>query len=155
MVLRVKIETNDGEIFELPAEVVQHLKTCYQMIETLGSDCIVALPLSNVRSDIFRNILIWIEKYFSDRKESDDLLSWESDMFNSWNREYLFEFMNAASFLEIDPLIKSTSTFVALQLTKYGNKHNEMREYLSVENEMNESDIQEFDKISGLSDERG
>uniref|UniRef100_A0A0K0EHE1 Skp1_POZ domain-containing protein n=1 Tax=Strongyloides stercoralis TaxID=6248 RepID=A0A0K0EHE1_STRER len=151
---RVKIETGDGEVFEVTMEFIKNLKTCYQMVETLGGNCAVTLPLSNIRSDIFKDILSWLNIYLTLTDQSKDLSSWESEMFSSWNKNYLFEFMNAASFLEIEPLIKSTSTFVALQLTKYGNKHNEMREYLSVEDEINELDLQEFDKISGLNDQR-
>uniref|UniRef100_A0A0K0FNA8 Skp1_POZ domain-containing protein n=1 Tax=Strongyloides venezuelensis TaxID=75913 RepID=A0A0K0FNA8_STRVS len=149
---RIKFETGDGEVFEVPMEYVKNIKTCYQMVETLGGNCGVTLPLSNIRSDIFKDILGWLNIYITIKDPSNDLTSWENEMFSSWSRDYLFEFMNAASFLEIEPLIKSTSTFVAIQLTKWGNKHNEMREYLSVSDEMNDVDVQEFDKISGLND---
>uniref|UniRef100_A0AC35UEJ6 Skp1_POZ domain-containing protein n=1 Tax=Rhabditophanes sp. KR3021 TaxID=114890 RepID=A0AC35UEJ6_9BILA len=148
----MKLETSDGKTFEVTAEVLEYMKTCQHMIELLNADQSISVPLPNVCSDILGNLLEWIYRDLKEVNQGLEMTPWQQELYSSWSREHLFRFMNAASYLEIDPIIKSTTKFVALQLSKFGNHGTGMRAYLGIENDMTAEDVKKYDGITGMKD---
>lgn len=87
----IKLQSSDGEIFEVDVEVAKQSVTIKTMLEDLGMDeeDEEVVPLPNVNATILKKVLAWATYHKDDppvpeedeakEKRTDDIGSWDSD----------------------------------------------------------------------------
>lgn len=112
----LKLQSTDGEIFEVDVEITKCSVTIKTMLEDLGieEDDEEVVPLPNISSTILRKVIQWATYHKDDpapppidhKKETtaDDISSWDADFLNVDNQT-LTKLILAANFLEIQGLL--------------------------------------------------
>lgn len=120
----IKLQSSDGEIFEVDVEIAKASVTIKTMLEDLGmdEDDEEVVPLPNVTSTILRKVIQWASYHKDDpppqeedetkEKRTDDIPSWDAD-FLKVDQGTLFELILAANYLDIKALLDVTCKTVA------------------------------------------
>lgn len=150
----IKLQSSDGEIFDVEMEIVNMSKTLKTMFEDLGSNDDEIVSLRKIRSDILKKVLEWAHQHRNDPlpTETDDdekmnEFPLPSDDIDDWDAEFMnvchatrFELINAANFLNIKGLLDLACKAVANTIK--GKSVEEIREVFHIDKSSNiDSDI--------------
>lgn len=152
----IKLQSSDGEIFEIDIEVAK----CSATIKTMLDDCGMGdgddtvVPLPNVHSTILRKVLEWAEHHKKDPKvaadaedmgkdkdkerRTDDISEWDTDFLKVADQATLFELMLAANFVDIKGLMDVTCKTVANMMK--GKTPAEIRQIFNVKNDFTKAE---------------
>lgn len=93
----IKLQSSDGEVFEVDVEIAKCSVTIKTMLEDLGmdEDEEEVVPLPNVNSAILRKVIQWATYHKDDppppeddenkEKRTDDISSWDADFLKVYN----------------------------------------------------------------------
>ena len=108
----IKLQSSDGEVFDVDVEIAKLSVTIKTMLEDLGmdEDDEEVVPLPNVNSTILKKVIQWATYHKDDpptpdddenkEKRTDDISSWDAD-FLKVDQGTLFELILAANYLDI------------------------------------------------------
>ena len=108
----IKLQSSDGEVFDVDVEIAKLSVTIKTMLEDLGMDeeDEEVVPLPNVNSTILKKVIQWATYHKDDpptpdddenkEKRTDDIASWDAD-FLKVDQGTLFELILAANYLDI------------------------------------------------------
>ncbi|XP_037086941.1 S-phase kinase-associated protein 1 [Pollicipes pollicipes] len=140
----IKLQSSDGEVFEIDVEVAKASVVIKTMLEDLGMDEgeEEIVPLPNVNAAILRKVLQWAQHHKDDppqpeddenkQKRTDDISSWDAD-FLKVDQGTLFELILAANYLDIKGLLDVTCKTVANMIK--GKTPEEIRKTFNIKND--------------------
>ncbi|KAL1785309.1 S-phase kinase-associated protein 1 [Sigmodon hispidus] len=119
--LSIRLQSSDGERFEVDVEIAKQSVTIKTMLEDEGDDDPVPLP--NVNAAILRKVIQWCTHHKDDpppppeddenkEKWTDDIPVWDQE-FLKVDQGTLFELILAANYLDIKGLLDVTCKTVA------------------------------------------
>uniref|UniRef100_A0A8C0P866 S-phase kinase-associated protein 1 n=1 Tax=Canis lupus familiaris TaxID=9615 RepID=A0A8C0P866_CANLF len=121
----IKLQSSDGEIFEVDVEIAKQSVTIKTMLEDLGMDDEGdddPVPLPNVNAAILKKVIQWCTRHKDDppspednenkEKWTDDIPVWDQE-FLKVDQGTLFELILAANYLDIKGLLDVTCKTVA------------------------------------------
>lgn len=141
---KIKLQSADGETFEVEREVISASTTIKNMLEQIdvGSDDDEPIPLQTVTGSILKRVIQWAQYHRNDRNETaddeqrekrnDDISAWDSD-FLKVDQGTLFELLLAANYLGIDGLLDAACKTVANQIK--GKGPDEIRKTFNIQND--------------------
>lgn len=99
----IKLQSSDGEIFEVEVEVAKSSVTIKTMLEDLGMDDDEdeVVPLPNVNSTILKKVIQWATYHKDDppTPEDDENKEKRTDDISTWDADFLkVIWLNSASF---------------------------------------------------------
>eukprot|EP00117_Sycon_ciliatum_P034830 scpid107977/ scgid26506/ S-phase kinase-associated protein 1; Cyclin-A/CDK2-associated protein p19; Organ of Corti protein 2; Organ of Corti protein II; RNA polymerase II elongation factor-like protein; SIII; Transcription elongation factor B; p19A; p19skp1 &gt; S-phase kinase-associated protein 1; Cyclin-A/CDK2-associated protein p19; Organ of Corti protein 2; Organ of Corti protein II; S-phase kinase-associated protein 1A; p19A; p19skp1 &gt; S-phase kinase-associated protein 1; Cyclin-A/CDK2-a len=115
MASKIKLQSNDGEVFDVEINVAQQAVTIKTMLEDLGhtdDDDDEPVPLPNVNATIMRKVISWCTQHQNDsavpENESAAEKEKRTDNNDAWDMDYLkmepdilMGLIKAADYLEI------------------------------------------------------
>ncbi|GIY71829.1 hypothetical protein CEXT_444441 [Caerostris extrusa] len=140
----IKLQSSDGEIFDVDVEIAKASLTIRTMLEDLGmeEDDQEPVPLHNVNSTILKKVIQWATYHLNDpapseeddsrEKRTDDISSWDAD-FLKVDQGTLFELILAANYLSIKGLLDVTCKTVANMIK--GKTPEEIRKTSNIKND--------------------
>jgi len=159
----IKLQSSDGEIFEVDVEIAKASVTIKTMLEDLGRDeeDEEVVPLPNVNSTILKKVIQWATYHKDDPpppeeddgkdKRTDDISSWDSD-FLKVDQGTLFELILAANYLDIKGLLDVTCKTVA-NLIK-GKTPEEIRKTFNIKNDFTQAEEDQVRKENEWCEEK-
>jgi S-phase kinase-associated protein 1 len=150
----VKLQSSDGEDFEVEKIVACMSNTIKTMLEDLGiaDDDAEVIPLPNVNSKTLKKVIEWAEYHKNDpapvdddntEKRTDDISAWD-DKFLGVDQCELFELMLAANYLDMKGLLDVTCKTVANMIK--GKTPEEIRKTFNKKNDSNEEEAEQICK---------
>ncbi|KMQ95471.1 s-phase kinase-associated protein 1-like protein [Lasius niger] len=151
----IKLQSSDGEVFEVDVEIAKCSVTIKTMLEDLGmdEDEEEVVPLPNVNSAILRKVIQWASYHKDDppppeddenkEKRTDDISSWDAD-FLKVDQGTLFELILAANYLDIKGLLDVTCKTVANMIK--GKTPEEIRKTFNIKNDFTASEEEQVRK---------
>ncbi|KAK4887320.1 hypothetical protein RN001_003591 [Aquatica leii] len=145
----IKLQSSDGETFEIDVEIAKCSVTIKTMLEDLGMDDDEeeVVPLPNVNSAILKKVIQWATYHKDDppppeddenkEKRTDDISSWDAD-FLKVDQGTLFELILAANYLDIKGLLDVTCKTVANMIK--GKTPEEIRKTFNIKNDFTASE---------------
>ncbi|XP_054930335.1 S-phase kinase-associated protein 1 isoform X1 [Dermacentor andersoni] len=145
----IKLQSSDGEVFEIDVEIAKASVTIKTMLEDLGMDDDEdeVVPLPNVNSAILKKVIHWATYHKDDppppeddenkEKRTDDISSWDAD-FLKVDQGTLFELILAANYLDIKGLLDVTCKTVANMIK--GKTPEEIRKQFNIKNDFTPSE---------------
>lgn len=140
----IKLQSSDGEIFDVDVEVARMSITLKTMLDDLGieEDDGEPIPVQNVNSSILKKVIQWATYHQNDpptpddddtrEKQKDDISSWDAD-FLKVDQGTLFEIILAANYLDIKGLLDVTCKTVANMIR--GKTPEEIRKTFNIKND--------------------
>uniref|UniRef100_G1Q9K4 S-phase kinase-associated protein 1 n=1 Tax=Myotis lucifugus TaxID=59463 RepID=G1Q9K4_MYOLU len=141
----IKLQSSDGEIFEVDVETAKQSVTIRTMLEDLGLDDEGdddLVPLPNVDAAILQKLLQWCTHHRDDPpppeddenkgKRTDDIPAWDQE-FLKVDQGTLFELTLAANYLDIKGLLDVTCKTVANMIK--GKTPEEIRKTFNIKND--------------------
>ncbi|XP_055254527.1 S-phase kinase-associated protein 1-like [Moschus berezovskii] len=159
----IKLQSSDGEIFEVDVEIAKQSVTIKTMLEDLvtedeGDDDPVPLP--NVNAAILKKVIQWCTHHKDDppppeddenKKNEHDIPVWDQE-FLKVDQGTLFELILAANYLDIKGLLDVTCKTVA-NLIK-GKTPEEIRKTFNIKNDFTEEEEAQVSKEHQCCEER-
>jgi len=128
----VTITTSDDREFKVDIKVANTFKVIHDMLDTLRGDgdnddvpdADQPVKINNVRGDIMKELIDWVEHHkddpdTSDEEEqyrdrrTDDIPQWDKDFVARWDKSTLYEVLQACNFLDLRPLLEICCKTVA------------------------------------------
>eukprot|EP00069_Balaena_mysticetus_P012161 bmy_01367T0 len=145
----IKLQSSDGEIFEVDVEIVKQSVTIKTMLEDLGMDDEGddPVPLPNVNAAILKKVIQWCTHHKDDPPppEDDENKEKRTDDIPVWDQEFLkvdqgafFELILAANYLDIKGLLDVTCKTVANMIK--GKTPEEIRKTFNIKNDFTEEE---------------
>ena len=140
----MKLQSSDGETFEVDVEIAKASNTIKTMIEDLGldEDDDEPVPLPNVNGAIMKKVIDWATHHKDDppvpedeenrEKRTDDIEPWDQE-FLKVDQGTLFELILAANYLDIKGLLDVTCKTVANMIK--GKTPEEIRKTFNIKND--------------------
>ncbi|CAL1688805.1 unnamed protein product [Lasius platythorax] len=159
----IKLQSSDGEVFEVDVEIAKCSVTIKTMLEDLGmdEDEEEVVPLPNVNSAILRKVIQWASYHKDDppppeddenkEKRTDDISSWDAD-FLKVDQGTLFELILAANYLDIKGLLDVTCKTVANMIK--GKTPEEIRKTFNIKNDFTASEEEQVRKENEWCEEK-
>lgn len=141
----IKVQSSDGEILTVAADVMRLSNTIDTMLQDLGlseEDDGEPVPLDNVNSVILTKVIEWCKYHKDDppAEEDDDNKEKRTDDISAWDAEFLkvdqgtlFELILAANYLDIRGLLDVTCKTVANMIK--GKTPEEVRRQFNIVND--------------------
>ncbi|KAJ8299637.1 hypothetical protein KUTeg_023697 [Tegillarca granosa] len=141
---QIKLQSSDGESFEIDLEVARQSVTIKTMLEDLGWDESDddPVPLPNVNAAILKKVVQWATFHKDDppppeddenkEKRTDDICTWDAE-FLKVDQGTLFELILAANYLDIKGLLDVTCKTVANMIK--GKSPEEIRKTFNIKND--------------------
>ncbi|VDK42783.1 unnamed protein product [Anisakis simplex] len=142
----INLLSSDGHIVSVPKYVATVSQTIAQLFErvSVSREDHTPIPLYEVDYNSLKKIVAWMIQHSQSSSQINDNAShearhdgkancirdWERVQFECEERNDLFRLMNAANYLDIQPLTKATSAFVAEKLQSM--TVDEARDYLNL-----------------------
>ncbi|XP_062902873.1 S-phase kinase-associated protein 1-like [Mobula hypostoma] len=146
----IKLQSSDGEIFEVDVEIAKQSITIKTMLEDLGMDDEgddEPVPLPNVNAAILKKVIQWCTHHRDDpspleedenkEKRTDDIPVWDQE-FLKVDQGTLFELILAANYLDIKGLLDVTCKTVANMIK--GKPPEEIRKTFNIKNDFTEEE---------------
>ncbi|XP_064238307.1 S-phase kinase-associated protein 1-like [Aotus nancymaae] len=146
----IKLQSSDGEIFEVDVEIAKQSVPIKTMLEDLGMDGEGdddPVPLTNVNAAILKKVIPWCTHHKDDppppeeeenkEKRTDDIPVWYQE-FLKVDQGTLFELILAANYLDIKGLLDVTCKTVA-NMTK-GKTPKEIHKTFNIKNDFTEEE---------------
>ncbi|XP_037570030.1 S-phase kinase associated protein 1 SKP1-related A isoform X2 [Amblyomma americanum] len=159
----IKLQSSDGEVFEVDVEIAKASVTIKTMLEDLGMDDDEdeVVPLPNVNSAILKKVIHWATYHKDDppppeddenkEKRTDDISSWDAD-FLKVDQGTLFELILAANYLDIKGLLDVTCKTVANMIK--GKTPEEIRKQFNIKNDFTPSEEEQVRKENEWCEEK-
>ncbi|XP_060858162.1 S-phase kinase-associated protein 1-like [Metopolophium dirhodum] len=140
----IKLQSSDGEVFQVDFEIAKASMTIKTMVEHLGleEEDEEIVPLPKVKAGILKKVIQWATYHKDDpppaeddeglEKRTDDICSWDID-FLKVDQGTLFELILAANYLDIKGLLDVTSKTVANMIK--GKTPDEIRKNFNIKND--------------------
>jgi len=162
---QIKLQSNEGDIFNVDLKTAKMSKTVKTMLEDLGFDDSKkdeTVPLPRVSSDILRLIIDWSTYHKDDKvyennnddykeRRIDDIPKWDID-FLKVDQGILFEIILAASYLDINDLLEIGCQTVANMMK--GKTPEEIRKIFNIENDLTPKEEDEIRKENEWCEEK-
>ncbi|XP_017040727.1 S-phase kinase-associated protein 1 [Drosophila ficusphila] len=145
----IKLQSSDGEIFDVDSETAK----CSSTIKTLLEDCGLesendpVIPLPNVNSNILKKVLVWAKHHQADNEEEEnaeeaaqpivEISEWDAS-FLTMDQGTLFELILAANYLDIRNLMNAGCLTVANMIK--GHTAEEIRQTFHIVNDFSPSE---------------
>uniref|UniRef100_A0A0M3IEI5 Skp1-related protein n=1 Tax=Ascaris lumbricoides TaxID=6252 RepID=A0A0M3IEI5_ASCLU len=140
----INLLSSDGHLVSVPKCVAVVSQTIAQLFEGVPHDGHSPIPLYEVDYNSLKKIVAWMIRHSQSPTcdtetrsielrhdgKADNIRDWERAQFECEERNDLFRLMNAASYLDIAPLTRATSAFVAEKLQTM--TVDEARDYLNL-----------------------
>ncbi|KAF5897339.1 S-phase kinase-associated protein 1, partial [Clarias magur] len=146
----IKLQSSDGDMFEVDVEIAKQSVTIKTMLEDLGMDDEGdddPVPLPNVNAAILRKVIQWCTHHKDDppppeddenkEKRTDDIPVWDQE-FLKVDQGTLFELILAANYLDIKGLLDVTCKTVANMIK--GKTPEEIRKTFNIKNDFTEEE---------------
>ncbi|CAK9305109.1 unnamed protein product [Gordionus sp. m RMFG-2023] len=158
----IKLQSSDGEIFEMDVEIAKVSGTIKTMLEDLGMEDEEeeVVPLPNVNAAILKKVIQWATHHKDDptppddeerEKRTDDISSWDAD-FLKVDQGTLFELILAANYLDIKGLLDVTCKTVANMIK--GKTPEEIRKTFNIKNDFTPSEEEQVRKENEWCEEK-
>jgi len=159
----IKLQSSDGEIFEVDVQIARCSLTIKTMLEDLGMEEgeEEVIPLPNVNSAILRKVILWATHHKDDappseddeskEKRTDDISSWDAD-FLKVDQGTLFELILAANYLDIKGLLDVTCKTVANMIK--GKTPEEIRKTFNIKNDFTPAEEEQVRKENEWCEEK-
>ncbi|XP_077998959.1 S-phase kinase-associated protein 1 [Glandiceps talaboti] len=159
----IKLQSSDGEIFEVDVEIAKQSVTIKTMLEDLGmdEDDDDAIPLPNVNAAILKKVIQWCTHHKDDppppedeenrEKRTDDLSPYDIE-FLKVDQGTLFELILAANYLDIKGLLDATCKTVANMIK--GKTPEEIRKTFNIKNDFTPSEEEQVRKENSWCEEK-
>jgi len=159
----IKLQSSDGEIFEVDVEIAKLSVTIKTMLEDLGMDeeDDEAIPLPNVNAAILKKVIQWCTYHKDDppppedddnrEKRTDDIPSWDIE-FLKVDQGTLFELILAANYLDIKGLLDVTCKTVANMIK--GKTPDEIRKTFNIKNDFTPAEEEQVRKENEWCEEK-
>nr|7T1Z_A Chain A, S-phase kinase-associated protein 1 [Homo sapiens] len=132
----IKLQSSDGEIFEVDVEIAKQSVTIKTMLEDLGMDDEGdddPVPLPNVNAAILKKVIQWCTHHKDDPGGSGT-----DQEFLKVDQGTLFELILAANYLDIKGLLDVTCKTVANMIK--GKTPEEIRKTFNIKNDFTEEE---------------
>ena len=142
----IKLQSSDGETFEVDVAIAKASITIKTMLDDLGmnEDDDEVVPLPNVSSSILKKVIQWATYHKDDpplsddeedikERRTDDIPQWDAD-FLKVDQGTLFEIILAANYLDIQPLLEVSCKTVANMIK--GKTPEEIRRMFNIVNDL-------------------
>lgn len=140
----IKLQSSDGEVFQVDFEIAKASETINTMVENLGlkEDDEEIIPLPHVKSNILKKIILWMTHHKDeplptgeddDYRNSTEISDWDQD-FLKVDQGTLFEMVVAANYLEITGLLETACKGVANMIK--GKTPEEIRKTFNIKNDL-------------------
>lgn len=151
----IKLQSSDGETFDVDIAIAKQSGTISTMLEDLGVDeeDDDPVPLPNVSAMILKKVITWCKHHKDDppkpedeenmEKRTDDIDSWDQD-FLKVDQGTLFELILAANYLDIKGLLDVTCKTVANMIK--GKKAEEIRKTFNIKNDFTPEEEEQIRK---------
>ncbi|XP_044934159.1 S-phase kinase-associated protein 1-like, partial [Mustela putorius furo] len=161
----IKLQSSDGEIFEVDVEIAQQSMTIKTMLEDLGMDDEGdddPVPLPNVNAAILKKVIQWCTHHKDDPPPPEDDENQEkwTDEIPVWDQEFLkvdqgtlFELTLAVNYLDIKGLLDVTRKTVASMIK--GKTPEETRKTFNIKNDFTEEEEAQIRKENPWCEEKG
>ena len=155
----LKLQSSDGDDFEVEKVVACMSKTIKTMLEDLGDDDEV-IPLPNVNSKTLKLVKKWAEHHQNDpapddddskEKRTDDISDWDKSFLNL-DKVDLFELILAANYLDMKGLLDATCKTVANMIK--GKTSDEIRKTFNIKNDFTKVEEEQMHKENGLLEDK-
>lgn len=152
----IKVQSSDGDVFDVEPEVIKLSNTINTMLQDLGMDPeeqSEAIPLQNVNAAILKKVIQWCQYHKDDPPpaEDDDNKEKRTDDISSWDAEFLkvdqgtlFELILAANYLDIKGLLDVTCKTVANMIK--GKTPDEIRRTFNIKNDFTPEEEEQIRK---------
>jgi len=154
---KVKLQSSDGEVFEVETDIIKLSNTIKTMLEDLGVEDEESetemIPLPNVNAAILKKVIQWctyhkedpplLEEDDNKEKRTDDIGSWDSD-FLKVDQGTLFELILAANYMDIKGLLDVTCKTVANMIK--GKTPEEIRRTFNIKNDFTPAEEEQIRK---------
>ncbi|XP_030835539.1 S-phase kinase-associated protein 1 [Strongylocentrotus purpuratus] len=159
----IKLQSSDGEVFEVDVEVARQSVIIKTMLEDLGMDeeDDDAIPLPNVNSTILKKVLQWCHYHKDDppppeddenrEKRTDDICAHDQE-FLKVDQGTLFELILAANYLDIKGLLDATCKTVANMIK--GKTSEEIRKTFNIKNDFTPAEEEQVRKENSWCEEK-
>ncbi|XP_048200248.1 S-phase kinase-associated protein 1-like [Perognathus longimembris pacificus] len=160
----VRVQSSDGEIFEVDVEIAKQSVTIKTMLEDFGMDDDRdddQVPLQNVNAAILKKVIQWCthHKYDPSPPEDDENKEKHADVIFVWDQEFLkvdqgtlFQLILAANYLDIKGLLDATSTTVASMIK--GIIPEEIHKAFNIKNDFTEEEEAQVPKENQWCEEK-
>jgi len=153
----IKVQSSDGEVFDVDQDVIKLSNTINTMLQDLGMDAeqdqAEAIPLQNVNAAILKKVIQWCQYHKEDpppaedddnkEKRTDDIPSWDAE-FLKVDQGTLFELILAANYLDIKGLLDVTCKTVANMIK--GKTPEEIRRTFNIKNDFTPEEEEQIRK---------
>ncbi|XP_043855116.1 S-phase kinase-associated protein 1-like [Dromiciops gliroides] len=160
----IKLQSSNGEIFEVDVEIAKQSATIKTMLEYLGmddegDDDPVLLP--NVNAAILKKVIQWCTHHKDDPPppEDDEKKEKQTDDIPVWDQEFLkvdqgtpFELILAANYLDIKGLLDVTCKTIANMIK--GKTPEEIRKTFNIKNDFTEEEEAQVHKENQWCEEK-
>ncbi|XP_062946097.1 S-phase kinase-associated protein 1-like [Cynocephalus volans] len=160
----IKLQSSDGEVFEVDVEIAKQSVTIETMMEDLGMDNERdhdPVPLLNVNAAILRKVLQWCVHHKDDapppedgenkEKRTDDIPAWDQE-FLEVDQGTLLELILAANYLDIKGLLDVTGKTFA-NMTKEKTPE-EIHKIFNIKNDFTEEEEAQVRKENQCHEEK-
>ncbi|KAK3104126.1 hypothetical protein FSP39_024624 [Pinctada imbricata] len=159
----IKLQSIEGQLFDVDVEIVRQSVTIKTMLEDLGvdDDEEEAVPLPNVNAAILTKVINWCTYHKDDppppeddenkEKRTDDIGSWDAD-FLKVDQGTLFELILAANYLDIKGLLDVTCKTVANMIK--GKSPEEIRKTFNIKNDFTPAEEEQVRKENEWCEEK-
>jgi len=148
---KIKLLSNEGELFELDLEVAKKSEVIREMLENCD-DSTEDVPLPTISSDQLRKVVQWLEQHRDDvvggrlkgedkDYNSDNIPEWDKKFFNLSQVE-LFDLILAANYLDIKDMLDLLAKSVANMMK--GKSAQEIRDTFNIECDLTEEEIEKI-----------
>uniref|UniRef100_A0A1A9WZ39 S-phase kinase-associated protein 1 n=1 Tax=Glossina brevipalpis TaxID=37001 RepID=A0A1A9WZ39_9MUSC len=156
----IKLESSDGEIFDVDVKIAKCSGTIRTMLEDCGMEDNVnaIVPLLNVNSAILRKILVWADHHKDDPLPAEDdenkrtyhISLWDAD-FVKVDQSTLFDLILAANYLDIKSLLHVTCKTVANMME--GKTPEMIRKFFNIPNDFTPAEKEQLGAENEWSEE--
>ncbi|CAI6364842.1 unnamed protein product [Macrosiphum euphorbiae] len=159
----IKLQSSDGEVFQVDFEIAKASVTIKTMVEDLGleEEDEENVPLPNVNPGILKKVIQWATYHKDDppaaeddegrEKRTDDISSWDAD-FLKVDQGTLFELILAANYLDIKGLLDVTCKTVANMIK--GKTPEEIRKTFNIKNDFSAAEEDQVRKENEWCEEK-
>ncbi|CAF0959978.1 unnamed protein product, partial [Didymodactylos carnosus] len=162
MAHKIRLQSSDGDTFDVDVEIAKQSATIKTMLEDLGmEDEDDVIPLPNVNSAIMKRVITWCTHHKDDpappeddenrEKNTNDISSWDQD-FLKVDQGTLFELILAANYLDIKGLLDVTCKTVANMIK--GKMPEEIRRTFNIKNDFTPQEEEQIKKENEWCEEK-
>ena len=159
----IKLQSCDGEIFNVDVKIAKMSNTIKTMLDDLGmeADSEEAVPLPNVSADILKKIIEWSTHHKDDIVPTEDDSDYQerSSVVPAWDEAFLkvdnptlFEIILAANYLDIKELLENGCKTVANMMK--GKKPEEIRKIFNIVNDLTPEEEEQIRKENEWCEEK-